>query len=58
MFHDIFDAEKWQPMQFVASIYDGFWWIGLILELDRELEVAQIKFMHPHGPTNSVYWPR
>ena len=34
MFYDVPNAEKWQPMQFVASIYDRFWWIGLILEVD------------------------
>ena len=58
VFRNILDEVKWQPMQFVACIYDGFWWIGLILELNRELEDAHVKFMHPHGPTNSVYWPR
>ena len=23
-------AIKWQPTQFVACMYDGFWWTGLI----------------------------
>ena len=58
VFKNVPDAIKWQPMQFVACMYDGFWWTGLIEELDREHEDAQVKFMHIHGPTNSVYWPR
>ena len=58
LFGNVPDVIEWQPMQFVACMYDGFWWIGMIEELDRELEDAQVKFMHPHGPTNGVYWPR
>ena len=57
VFQDIPVREKLQPMQFIACKYDGFWWIGLIQELDQELEDAQVKFMHPHGPTTSVYCP-
>ena len=58
VFRKVSNVVKWQPMQFVACMYEGFWWIGLIEQLDGELEDVQIKFMHPHGPTNSVYWPR
>ena len=51
VFKNVPDAIKWQPMQFVACMYGGFWWIGLIEELDREHEDAQVKFMQTHGPT-------
>ena len=57
VFQDIPVREKLQPMQFIACKYDVFWWIGLIQELDQELEDAQVKSMHLHGPTTSVYWP-
>ena len=36
-------------------MYDGFWWIGLIIEKDEE--DVLVKFMHPHGPAHSFKWP-
>ena len=37
--------------------YDGFEWLGIALELDKENCDIHIKFMHPHFPTASFSWP-
>jgi len=34
------------------------WWIGIILEVDKEKGDARTNFMHPHGPSRSFHWPR
>ena len=47
-----------KPGCFVACLYDGFWWIGLILAVDEPHMEIKAKFMHPHGPTNAFFWPR
>ena len=48
---------KLQPGQYVACLYDGFWWIGNIYEVDHKERDALIEFMHPHGITRHFYWP-
>jgi len=44
-------------MEFEACWYNFHWWIGLILKLDENQLEADIKFMCPHGPSPSFYWP-
>ena len=33
---------------YVSCVYNTFWWIGLILEVDVELGDVKIDFLHPH----------
>ena len=42
---------SFKPNQYVACMYDGHQWIGVILAVD-------ISFMHPHGLTWLFSWPR
>jgi len=42
---------------FVACIYDGKWWIGIILNIYMDEDDIYIKFMHPNGPARSFLWP-
>ena len=42
---------------YVSCIYNTFWWIGLILEVDVELGDVKIDFLHPHGPRKTFTWP-
>ena len=51
------DPAKLQLMQFVCCSYDGFWWIGMVEEIDSEQNDLKMNFMHPHGPAKNFYWP-
>ena len=44
-------------MQYVACTYQGFWWIGLVTDRSLEYDDVQVRFMHPHGPKRTFYWP-
>lgn len=42
---------------YIVCIYDDHWYYGLVLDKD-ELECdIQVKFLHPHGPAKSFFWP-
>nr|XP_042902021.1 uncharacterized protein LOC122270073 [Parasteatoda tepidariorum] len=43
---------------YVACVYDANWYIGMVLKVHVEEGDATIKFMHPHGPSLSYYWPK
>ena len=42
---------------YVSCVYNTFWWIGLISEVDVELCDVKIEFLHPHGPRKTFTWP-
>ena len=44
-----------KPLCFVACLYDGFWWVGMILAVDEQHQKIKVNFMHPHRPDNSFY---
>ena len=46
-----------QPMNFVACLYNFRWWIGMVLTVNDCEQDAEVKFMHPCGPTTSFFWP-
>jgi len=37
----------------VGCLYDRNWWIGMVMSVND----AEVKFMHPHGPARSFFWP-
>ena len=43
---------------FVACKYDSFWWVGMVTEIDIKTNDIQMKFMHPHEPSQSFIWPQ
>ena len=43
---------------FVVCSYDDKMWIGLVDIIEKEHQDGRIKFMHPHYPANSYYWPK
>ena len=51
------DFEQCKLMTYVCCSYDGFWWIGMIKEMDRDNKEIKVHFMHPHGPSRSYFWP-
>ena len=42
--------------KFVTCQYDAIWWIGMIQNIDEAGDIL-VKFLHPHGPSKSFYWP-
>ena len=42
---------------YVSCVYNTFWWIGLITEIDQEQGDLKVEFMHPHGPEKTFKWP-
>ncbi|GBL74793.1 hypothetical protein AVEN_243649-1 [Araneus ventricosus] len=42
---------------YVACVYEESWWIELVSELNKEEGDYTIAFMHPHGPSETFYWP-
>ncbi|GBM10571.1 hypothetical protein AVEN_142769-1 [Araneus ventricosus] len=41
---------------YVACVYEESWWFELVSELNKEGYYI-IAFMHPHGPSETFYWP-
>ena len=46
-----------RPQNFACCSYDNVPWIGLVEEVSEEFGDYKIKFMHPHGPAKTFYWP-
>ena len=42
---------------YVACKYDEQWWVGMVLEADRASNNIKITYVHPHGPSDSFFWP-
>ena len=36
--------------------YNALWWIGMIQNIYEDGDIL-VKFLHPHGPSKSFYWP-
>ena len=45
-----------QVLDYVSCLYDKKWWVGIIINVDKEKDV-QVKFMHPSSPSRSFQWP-
>ena len=46
-----------ESSDYVACVYESKWWVGLVIEVDRENQNVLTKFMEPHGPPRSFHWP-
>ena len=49
-----------KPNDYATVLYDGYWWIVLVNEVNEDQKDVTCKFMHPHGPVteNNFHWPR
>ena len=43
---------------YVACVYDQKWWIGLVENVNHDMQDAEIIFLHPSGPARSFSFPR
>ena len=39
-----------RPMTCVTCLYDSFWWVGLVTQVDVEQGDVKVQLMFPHGP--------
>ena len=39
-----------RPMTCVTCLYDSFWWVGLVTQVDVEQGDVKVQFIFPHGP--------
>ena len=53
--NSLITQQSFKIMDYVSCMYDGFWWVGLIVEIEEQ--DALVQFLHPHGPSSSFYWP-
>ena len=42
---------------YIACKFDGYWWIGVVTEIDKINKEFLIDGMHPNGPSEQFYWP-
>ena len=41
----------------ITAEYDGFWWLGCVVEMQPESRLVKVNFLHPHGPAPSFFYP-
>ena len=46
------------PSTYVTCVYNGFWWVGLVQQVNHDEGDVEIQFMHPPGPRKTFNWPR
>ena len=52
------DIMQLKPLiSYVSCVYNGFWWIGMVTEINENEGDAKIEFLHPHGPRKTFNWP-
>ena len=55
--HVLGSGDALSPSQFVVCLYDGKYWIGIIMEASNKNLDAKVKFMHAKLSTPSLKWP-
>ncbi|PSN54099.1 hypothetical protein C0J52_03110 [Blattella germanica] len=43
---------------FVTCVYNNFWWLGCVLNMNTDLQEVVVNFHHPHGPSPSFVYPK
>ena len=51
------DIKNIKCFLYVSSIYDTFWWVGIVTEVNEYEGDSKIEFIHPHGPRKTFSWP-
>jgi len=42
---------------YVTAKYDGYWWLGCVLQTMLDSSEVEVNFLHPHGPARSFKYP-
>ena len=51
------DIKNIKCFSYVSSIYDTFWWAGIVIGVNIHEGDLKIEFLHPHGPRKTFSWP-
>ena len=46
-------SDQW----YMACLYNSFWWVGLVTQVDVEQGDVKVDIMFPHGPHKTFNWP-
>ena len=46
-----------RPMTYVTCLFNSFWWVGLVTQVDVEQGDVKVQLMFPHGPRKTFNWP-
>ena len=46
-------SDQW----YMACLYNSFWWVGLVTQVDVEQGDVKVQLMFPHGPRKTFNWP-
>ena len=41
----------------MTCLYNSFWWVGLVTQVDVEQDVVKVQFMFPHEICKTFNWP-
>ena len=50
-----YKKHKW--FLYVSCIYNAFWWVGIVTEVNVHESDLKIEFLHPHGPRKTFSRP-
>ena len=42
---------------FVTCVYEHKWWLGCVLQVEKDDPLVTVSFLHPHGPCSSFRYP-
>ena len=51
------DIKNIKCFLYASCIYDTFWWVGIVTEVNVHEGDLKIEFRHPHGPRETFSWP-
>ena len=51
------DIKNTKCFSYVNCIYNTFWWVGIVIEVNVHEGDFKIEFIHPHGPWKTLSWP-
>ena len=51
------DIKNIKCFSYISCIYDTFWWVGIVTEVNVHEGDLKTEFLHPHGPRKTFSWP-
>jgi len=51
-------APDYRAGQYIACLYDGHWWLGIIIDREYDKDDLKLAFMQLHGPAPTFSRPR
>ena len=54
---DEIDIKNIKCFSYVSCIYNTFWWVDIVTEVNVHEGDLNIEFLHPHGPRKTFSWP-